>query len=162
MARSGGFSLLELLVTLSIVGILVGVAVSGYTEWVYRTKTVETAFALQRSLSQARSEAIKYGGRVRLCGSTDGASCTPSLNEGWIVFLDTNRSNQVDGDETVISLFRQEDDSFEIDLADGPGGTSIEGVTFNFRGYSDRGLAAVVKRQEISEEFSMSRSGMFE
>lgn len=157
-----GYTLVELLITLTIVGILLGVAVSGYSGWLSRTKTEEMAASLQRSLTHARSEAIKYGGGIRFCGSEDGATCASSLNGGWIVFRDADNSAQVDNGETVISVVRVDDSNVQIAMEDSVNATTSSQVFYNHRGYSNPAVSVTVERGNYSENFSMSRSGNVE
>ena len=45
------------------------------------------------SLAVARSESIKRGASVTLCGSTNGTTCdTSNWESGWIVFSDANNN----------------------------------------------------------------------
>ena len=59
-------------------------------------------------LMLARSEAIKRGGRVVLCKSTDAATCTTQgrWEQGWLVFHDVNNNAKLEAGEAVLA--RQE------------------------------------------------------
>jgi len=162
VVRGNGFTLIELLITLTIVGIILGIAASSFSSWLTRTKTEETAASLQRSLSHARSEAIKHGGRIYFCGTTDGSACNTTLNNGWMIFLDSDNSAQLDNGETVISLVRIDADQFQIVLADMANANVLTGVAYNHRGYSTPAVSATITRGVNSKSFTMNRSGNFQ
>jgi type IV fimbrial biogenesis protein FimT len=55
------------------------------------------------SLHFARDLAITRNVRVTMCPSDDGATCADGgvWSEGWLVFVDTDGDQQVDGGETI-------------------------------------------------------------
>jgi type IV fimbrial biogenesis protein FimT len=89
---SSGFTLIELMVTIAIAGILLGVAIPSFTDTIASNRLTTTTNELVTALNLARSEAIKRGVRVTLCKSANGSSCTNSGNwlQGWIIFTDQN------------------------------------------------------------------------
>ncbi len=97
MTRTGqGFTLIELMVTVSMAAILLAVGVPNFSAMINDNRMATTTNKLVSALNLARSEAIKRGLRVTLCKSADGSSCTTSGNweQGWIVFTDLD----ADGD----------------------------------------------------------------
>lgn len=160
--RSKGFTLIELLVTLAIVGIMVGTGVIGYTRWIFKTKTEEYSYSLQRSIAQARSAAIKHGGNIVLCGSTNGSQCAAQLDAGWILFFDADNSGQVDNGENVISYFQIEDPSYVVSLENTATAAAVAAFAFNYRGYSNQPITATVSRDDFVETFTMNRAGNLE
>src|SRR5690348_181535 len=81
-----GFSLIELLIVLSIGGILLAIAAPAYRSFVQNTRLTTQANTLVYALNLARSSAIKLDTTVEVCASTDGASCNgANWNGGWIV-----------------------------------------------------------------------------
>lgn len=154
-----GFTLIELLVVVSIVGVLILVAMNGYSSWLLRTKSEELTLDLQRSFSLARSTAIKHGGRVRICGSNDGATCTNSFNQGWIVFLDIDNSQQVDGADTITRVYEYSSNHFSVSLEDVSGPTAVQGVSFNYKGYADATIVATLSANTLTQSFTVNRSG---
>jgi type IV fimbrial biogenesis protein FimT len=86
--RSAGFTLLELMTTLSVVGIVLAVGVPSYLSVVRNNRAATNANELVSALTIARSEAVRRGDRVSLCRSNDGASCGGTWTDGWIVFVD--------------------------------------------------------------------------
>jgi type IV fimbrial biogenesis protein FimT len=86
--NAAGFTLLELMTTLAVAGIMLAVGVPSYQAVVRNNRAATNANELVSALTIARSEAIRRGDRVSLCRSDDGASCGGTWEDGWIVFLD--------------------------------------------------------------------------
>jgi type IV fimbrial biogenesis protein FimT len=87
---NAGFSLLELLVTLTVAGILAAIATPSLTTFVQNSRETSEANSLVMALDYARSEAIKEDANVMVCASTDGQTCSGNANPGgwaggWIV-----------------------------------------------------------------------------
>lgn len=82
-----GFTLIELMVTVSVIAILAMVAVPSYNEAMLGSKLNTLANNFVASAHLARSEAIKRNTAVTLCASSDGSTCTAgaSWHNGWVV-----------------------------------------------------------------------------
>jgi type IV fimbrial biogenesis protein FimT len=96
--KTFGFTLIELMVTVSIAAIVLTLGVPGYTQMIQNNRMSAQANEFVAFLNLARSEAIKRGTRVTLCKSADGASCSGSgaWDQGWIVIIDTNNNATAD------------------------------------------------------------------
>ncbi|SIT69998.1 type IV fimbrial biogenesis protein FimT [Ectothiorhodosinus mongolicus] len=86
-----GWTLLEALVVMAIVGLLWQFASPGMQQWMAaRTVSVATN-SLASSLRLARSEAIARQQKVLLCPSRDGLTCTSGpYHLGWLIRLAPN------------------------------------------------------------------------
>lgn len=80
-----GFTLIELMVTIAVVAILLGIAIPSFTDSTLASKLRTQANDLVAGAVLARSEAIKRNQTVTLCASSDGTSCTGTWSDGWIV-----------------------------------------------------------------------------
>lgn len=89
-----GFTLIELMVTLGIAAIFLSQAIPGFQSLIMSHRQVVRVNLLVGTLSVARSEAVKRAGRVVVCPSSDGVTCTESTQwkVGWIVFADDDNS----------------------------------------------------------------------
>ena len=99
-APAGGFTLVELMVTLAMSAILMTFAVPGFNELIKSNRLSSTANDLLSTLQYARSEAVTRKTAVTVCTSADSVSaddpsCDSTVNwqNGWIVFVDRNGNN---------------------------------------------------------------------
>ena len=88
-----GFTLIELIVTLAVVSILLLTGIPALNQMTNNNRLVTQINNIAGGLALARSESIKRGRSITLCGSTDGATCdTSNWESGWIIFSDANNN----------------------------------------------------------------------
>ncbi len=95
-----GFTLVELLVTISIAAILLALAIPSFTETIANNRLSSNANELVTALNFARSEAVKRGLQVTILhkGSTN-----QQWEEGWDIFVDNDGNGALndDGDTSL-------------------------------------------------------------
>ncbi|HMB74011.1 MAG TPA: GspH/FimT family pseudopilin [Gammaproteobacteria bacterium] len=97
-----GLTLFELMLAITIVGILLGVAVPSFTTAMRNSQQIAVANELLSSMHFAREMAIRRNARVTMCPSSSGTNCQAvTWDQGWLVFVDTDGDGTVDGDEPV-------------------------------------------------------------
>ena len=92
-----GFTLIEILVTITVAGILLAVAVPAFQSFVQNDRDSGQAMSLVSSFNYARSEAIKRASPtgITVCPSALGQACdagSTAWSLGWIV-IDTNAAD---------------------------------------------------------------------
>jgi len=92
LPRQRGFTLVELMVTIVVLGVLLAVAVPNFQSMIRRNAVASASNSLLADMSYARTEAITRGTIVSICPSSDGVACTDSgtdYESGWLVYTYT-------------------------------------------------------------------------
>lgn len=104
-----GFTLIELIITLTIAGILIAIAAPAMQTFILDQRLTTQANEFIADLNIARSEAIHRGVNVVICkqGGTDSSpSCSTSATwaSGRVVFADSDSDGTIDSNETVLRV----------------------------------------------------------
>jgi type IV fimbrial biogenesis protein FimT len=103
--RQRGFTLIELMVTISVAAILVALAAPGMAEFIARNRLSSQTNELIAEIAMARSESATRGARISLCISSNGTSCSGTdWAVGRLLFVDTNGNGSLDAGETILKV----------------------------------------------------------
>lgn len=99
--RRRGFTLIELMITLAVFGVLAALSVPSLTDWMANTRVRSVAETLQNGLRQAQTEAVTRSRQVAfvLTAASPALSATPSATgTSWYVqALPLNESDETTG-----------------------------------------------------------------
>ncbi len=108
-----GFTLIELIVSVSIAAILISVGIPSFASMIKNSRQSATYNAFVADLSYARSEAVKRSDIVTVCARDSDTACknSASWDDGWLVFADTSGDGSLDAGETIIKTSGALEDS---------------------------------------------------
>ena len=107
--HEAGFTLVELIITLTIAGILIALAAPAMQTFVLDQRLTTQANDFIADLSLSRSEAIRRASNVVICrqgGSVSSPSCstTAAWGAGWVVFADADSNGALASNESVLRI----------------------------------------------------------
>lgn len=119
--QASGFTLLELIVTISIAGILMAIAIPSFKDMIRNTRLTSYANEFVTSLNIARSEAVKRGEPVSVRKISAAGTTTYWSTSGWNVFVDdgagtaANKNNGVlDTGEQILRTYDKLPNNFSL------------------------------------------------
>lgn len=138
------FTLVELMVTLALVVIILGLSLPNLGRIGNRFRLKGAANAYSAALHQARMEAMKSAGSVAIVFQQS----LGGINYDFVLFQDSNANSRFDGGERVIDRIRLSDTGAALQISANtfePNGGGLKAVRFNARGFprtSSDGFAA--------------------
>jgi type IV fimbrial biogenesis protein FimT len=119
-----GFTLYELLVTMTIVGVVLSLGIPNMVQFNQNSRMTSTANDLHSSFHLARSESSRAKTNITVCASANAlaadANCGGTWNQGFIVFVDEDGDiNRSGATETVLRAHGPIPDGVTLAIADG-------------------------------------------
>jgi type IV fimbrial biogenesis protein FimT len=106
MKRNAGFTLTELLITVSILTLVMAIGVPSMRDFIKNDRLVTQINTLVGHLAYARSEAVLRPQPVIICASSNQTSCsTNNWASGWILFVDTDNNSDFSAGEDMLRQF---------------------------------------------------------
>ena len=83
--RDQGFTLNELMITLALLAIAANIAVPAFDGLITRNRQQALMEQVEKTLNDARADAVLKRRTVEICGSSNGESCSANWGDGWLV-----------------------------------------------------------------------------
>ena len=105
--NQNGFTLYELMITVTIIGVILMIGVPNFAEFTANSRMSATANDLHSSFLLARSEAARAKSNITICASANSmagpaAACGGVFDQGWIIFEDTDGDIVRDAGEPLL------------------------------------------------------------
>lgn len=136
--KNSGFTLLELMVVVTISGILLMVGIPSFRSMLVTNELASITNDLTMSLKLARSSAITSGKNAYVCSSDDGLKCkglAGSWSDGWLVWIDVNGKNGYEDGTDELLWVKEADSGSPITIKPTAASTDFETqVKFKYTG----------------------------
>ncbi|MDC0435319.1 GspH/FimT family pseudopilin [bacterium] len=167
-----GFSLIEVLVAIAILGILAAIAVPSFQDFVSDSRQTGVYKDVSSAFRYARSEAIKRSNGVTVCARASDTSCSDDdWNDGLLVFSDSVSDGailELDGSDEVLRIISIDSSHASIDAsaltAADASAVASTAIRFNGRGQTNwkRGTVVICDERGAghAKAFVMTGSGV--
>ena len=160
-SHAGGFTLLELLLALSLAAVFLTAVVGFQADWKQRRLLAEQTGALAGAVRFARSYAIASGMRTVVCKSAGGVVCGGAGYEsGWLIFAE-NAATKNGKPDTGERLLRAKQNAHAAGVTI-RSNTFANYIAYDARGHSNRAgrfVACVDGAVRGAEALVISRNG---
>jgi len=106
---ANGFTLIEMLITISISMIILTFAVPSFSSFIKNGRVTTFTNTLVTDVNFARQEAVTRGEKIILCRSANPAAATPACggtasnwSTGWLVFVNTDANTTYDSATDIL------------------------------------------------------------
>lgn len=100
--KQTAFTLIELIITLTIIAILANISLPSFNGLVDKTKISAEVNALNGMLRSTRSLAISQLKKVTICPSQNGTECSKEWSDGYMAFIDLNGDRQLNQNDQLV------------------------------------------------------------
>ena len=117
-----GLTLVELMITISVLAIVLSVAVPPLNTFLARSELTSASNKILGNIHYLRSEAIVRNSTTVLCPSSNGSLCnTTDWSLGWIAYEDKNQDGKLatDGTEEIFSVTNPLNNYFSMKTTSG-------------------------------------------
>ncbi len=106
MRMEAGLTLVELLVTIAVLGVLLSIGIPAFGGLIQESRLTAATNRFVGALHATRSEAVHRNRRVTLCKSADAVQCsaTGGWQQGWIIFVDTVAAGERSEDDPILAV----------------------------------------------------------
>ena len=130
-----GFTIIELMITLLVASILVGIAVPSFQTFIKRNQADTLQSRVASAVATARTEAASRNTFVSMCASDNGTACGGSWNNGWIIYENPDNNAVKHADEIAIEVFSHSGGSTFSFVQGQNTGNNLSQITFNQQGF---------------------------
>lgn len=143
-----GFTLVELLVTVSVMSILMAIAVPSFARMIAANRLTAQTNELLASLNLARLEAVRRGSSVAIRATSSGTD----FHKGWKIFSDSDADGALASETDVVRVQQEFAGSITVNRVSVSGGSYVPStdadkayIVFSGRGVKAAGGVAYFK-----------------